>query len=413
METPRPPPSRCVRLLDQLVERLRCLHYSLRTEQAYVFWVRRFIRFHHLRHPRELGGAEVEAFLAHLALERKVAVSTHKQALAAILFLYREVLRLDLPWLQNIGRPRGAIRIPVVLSREEVARLLACVEPRFRVIAALLYGSGLRLSECLSLRIKDIDFDRNVILVREGKGKRDRLVMLPEDARAALAAQIARSRSLWSRDRSNEVHGVSLPDALVGKFPRAAESWPWHWVFPAPDLSVDPRTGVRARHHMYAQTVSRAISRAAAGARIYKHVTAHTLRHSFATHLLESGVDIRRIQELLGHSDVSTTMIYTHVSKGSAAGMRSPLEFLPAAAIRALESPKSSRLELAHDVAQGAMATSYGRRGFRGSGRSAHSSSALGRFETTSAAICAGSAPAMGYDCDQTVEPSTTFNTLT
>lgn len=330
-------------LLDQLVEQARYLHYSLRTEQAYVFWVRRFIRFHHLRHPREMGAAEVEAFLTHLAIARKVAPSTHKQALAAILFLYRRVLGVDLPWLQDIGRPRGTMRIPIVLSREEVARLLACIEPRCWAIAALLYGSGLRLTECLSLRIKDIDFDRAVVIVREGKGRRDRIVMLPETVRTALAAQISRSRSIWKLDRADRVHGVALPCALQRKFPRASESWPWHWVFPASELSIDPRTGVRARHHFYAQTVGRAIARAGMKAGISKRITAHTLRHSFATHLLESGIDIRRVQKLLGHSDVSTTMIYTHVSSASVAGTPSPLESLPVAAPRAFESTAQLR----------------------------------------------------------------------
>src|SRR5215469_11721578 len=330
-------PFRSVRLLDQLVEQIRYLHYSLRTERAYLFWVRRFIRFHNLRHPREMAGPEVEAFLTHLAIERKAAASTHKQALAAILFLYRQVLGVDLPWLQNIGRPRGPIRIPVVLSREEVARLLGCVEARFWVIAALLYGSGLRLSECLSLRIKDVDFDRSVIVVREGKGKRDRIVMLPEAAKGALGAQIARSRTVWARDRAGHVPGVAVPGGLSRKFGRACESWRWHWVFPSSDVSPDPLRGLPSRHHLYTQTVARAVARAAARAGISKRVTAHTLRHSFATHLLESGVDIRRVQELLGHSDVSTTMIYTHVSSGSVAGTVSPLESLPGNQIRALD----------------------------------------------------------------------------
>ena len=336
-------PFRSVRLLDQLVEQIRYLHYSLRTERAYLFWVRRFIRFHNLRHPREMGGPEVEAFLSNLAIERKAAASTHKQALAAILFLYRQVLGVDLPWLQNIGRPRGPIRIPVVLWREEVARLLGCVEERFWVIAALLYGSGLRLSECLSLRIKDVDFDRSVIVVREGKGKRDRIVMLPEAAKSALGAQIARSRSVWVRDRAGHVRGVALPGALSRKLGRARESWTWHWVFPSSELSVDPQTRLRSRHHLYAQTVARAVGRAAARADISKRVTAHTLRHSFATHLLESGVDIRRVQELLGHSDVSTTMTYTHVSSGSAAGTRSPLESLPGTQFGALDDSRHLR----------------------------------------------------------------------
>ncbi len=323
-------PLRSVRLLDQLVEQIRYLHYSLRTEQAYVFWARRFIRFHHLRHPREMGAAEVEGFLTHLAIERKVAASTHRQALAAILFLYRRVLGLDLPWLQNIGRPSGPARIPVVLSREEVARLLAAIEPRLWTIAALLYGAGLRLSECLTLRVKDVDFDRKIIVVREGKGKKDRVVMLPQAARSALQSQIAHARGVWARDRAGNVAGVALPEGLLRKFHHAPESWAWYWVFPSPSLCVDPRSRSLRRHHLHAQRVSRAIARAAGRAAIPKKVTAHTLRHSFATHLLDSGVDIRRVQELLGHSDVSTTMIYTHVLASSAAGTRSPLESLPA-----------------------------------------------------------------------------------
>ena len=328
MEIQRPP-LQSSRLLDQLRERIRYCHYSLRTEQAYVFWVRRFIRFHRLRHPREMEAPEVEAFLIHLATDRNVAPSTHKQALAALLFLYRQVLDVDLPWLQGIGRPKSPVRIPVVLSREEVARLLPNIDVSCSTIAGLLYGAGLRLMECLRLRVKDVDFDRRVIVVREGKGRKDRVVMLPEPLRAALQAQIAHSRAIWMEDRAHQVPGVWLPDALSRKFPRAAESWAWHWVFPSPTLSIDPRTKTRRRHHQYEQTVGRAIARAVTCARIPKKVTAHTLRHSFATHLLDSGVDIRRVQELLGHSDVSTTMIYTHVLSSSAAGTPSPLESLP------------------------------------------------------------------------------------
>jgi integron integrase len=328
METQRPP-LRSIRLLDQVRERIRYCHYSLRTEQAYVFWVRRFIRFHRLRHPRQMGAAEVEAFLTHLATDRNVAPSTHKQALAALLFLYRQVLDIDLPWLQSIGRPKSPIRIPVVLSRDEVASLLVAIDDSCSTIAGLLYGAGLRLMECLRMRVKDIDFDRNVIIVREGKGKKDRVVMLPEPLRTALQTQVAHSRAIWMEDRAHQLPGVWLPDALSRKFPRAAESWAWHWVFPSPTLSIDPRTKIRRRHHQYEQTIGRAIARAVTFAGIPKKVTAHTLRHSFATHLLDSGVDIRRVQELLGHSDVSTTMIYTHVLSSSAAGTRSPLESLP------------------------------------------------------------------------------------
>jgi len=323
------PPLRSLRLLDQMRERVRYCHYSLRTEQAYVFWVRRFIRFNRLRHPRSMGASEVEAFLTHLATERHVAPSTHKQALAALLFLYRQVLDIDLPWMQQIGRPKSPIRIPVVLSRAEIARLLECVDPTFTPMVGLLYGAGLRLMECLRLRVKDIDFDRKILVVREGKGRKDRVVMLPEPLIAALRRQLERSRTLWAEDRARRIPGVSMPDALARKHPRASASWAWHWVFPSPALSVDPRSGIRRRHHQYEQTVGRAIARAVTRAQIPKKVTAHTLRHSFATHLLDSGIDIRRVQELLGHSDVSTTMIYTHVLSSSAAGTRSPLESLP------------------------------------------------------------------------------------
>jgi len=248
----------------------------------------------------------------------------------AAIFLYREVLGLDLPWLKDIGHPRTAVRIPVVLSRDGTARLIAQLDGTYGVVARLLYGAGLRLLECLRLRVKDLDFDRSVIVVRDGKGGKDRVVMLPESMRAALHAQLQASRVLWATDRAGSVAGVWLPDALDRKFPRAGQSWAWHWVFASPALSLDPRSGQRRRHHLFEQTVGRALARAAHRAQIHKKVTAHTLRHSFATHLLESGVDIRRVQELLGHSDVSTTMIYTHVLKSSAAGLPSPLDALPA-----------------------------------------------------------------------------------
>jgi integron integrase len=323
-------PLRSTRLLDQIRERIRYCHYSLRTEQAYVFWVRRFVRFHGMRHPREMGGAHVEAFLTDLATRKHVSPSTHKQALSAILFLYREVLNVELPWMMAIGRPQSRPRLPVVLSREEVVRLLDQLDGRDYLIASLLYGSGLRLLECLQLRAKDVDFDRRVIVVRDGKGSKDRVVMLPVPLIDTLWEQLDCSRKIWASDRRARIPGVWLPDALSRKYRRAAESWPWFWIFPSPTLSVDPRSGIRRRHHQYEQTVGRALSRAAGRARLVKKVTAHTLRHSFATHLLESGIDIRRIQELLGHSDVSTTMIYTHVLGKSAAGTRSPLELLPA-----------------------------------------------------------------------------------
>jgi len=322
-------PLRSTRLLDQLRERIRYCHYSLRTEQAYVFWVRRFVRFHGMRHPREMGGLEVEKFLTDLATRKHVAPSTHKQALSAILYLYREVLGIELPWMGAIGRPQSRRRLPVVLSRNEVAQLLQHLPGRDQLIASLLYGSGLRLLECLQLRVKDVDFDRRVIVVRDGKGGKDRVAMLPAPLLSRLREQTEYARAVWMGDRRTQIAGVWLPDALCRKFPRAPESWSWFWVFPSPLLSLDPRTGIRRRHHQYEQTVGRALARAASEAGLVKKVTAHTLRHSFATHLLDSGIDIRRVQELLGHSDVSTTMIYTHVLGSSAAGTRSPLEQLP------------------------------------------------------------------------------------
>jgi integron integrase len=228
------------RLLDQLRQQIRYRHYSVRTEQCYVQWVRRFIRFHCLRHPRELGGADVARFLSHLANERRVSASTHKQALCAVLFLYKQVLGVDLPWMQEIGRPLVRVRIPVVLSRDEVARLLGALDGTHALVARLLYGAGLRLLECLRLRVKDLDFDRSVLVVREGKGGKDRVVMLPQSLRDDLRAQLAASRRLWEQDRQRNVPGVWLPEALARKFPRAAESWAWHWVWPSPTLAVDP-----------------------------------------------------------------------------------------------------------------------------------------------------------------------------
>jgi integron integrase len=334
------------RLLDQMRARIRYKHYSLRTEKAYIFWVRRFIRFHGLKHPRTMGAPDVERFLTHLATEAKVAPSTHKQALAAVLFLYREVLGINLPWMGEIGRPRTSQHVPVVLSRDEVASLLACIPPAYWLMCALMYGAGLRLQECLTLRVKDIDFARRVLYVRHGKGSKDRVVMLPAPTISGLRSQIDLSRRFWTQDRAAGVPGVEVPHALARKLDRAAESLNWHWLFPADTLSVDLRARLRRRHHQYPQTITRALQQATFRARIEKRVTAHTLRHSFATHLLDSGVDIRRVQELLGHADVSTTMIYTHILSSSAAGVRSPMELLPtpAACATARGEPRGANL---------------------------------------------------------------------
>jgi integron integrase len=335
------------RLLDLLRMQVRYMHYSLRTEQAYVHWVRAFIRFHGLRHPAEMSGAEVEAFLGWLATERGVAPATHKQALSALLFLYQKVLNQRVPWMDDIGRPQRQPRLPVVMSHDEVSRLLAApalaeAAMPYRLFAQLLYGTGLRLMEGLRLRVKDIDFDRRAIVVREGKGGKDRVVMLPAALEAPLRAQLAEAHRLWSADRAAGVAGVNLPHALVRKYPRAAESWAWFWVFPQATLSVDPRERPlgrdardappppRRRHHMLDQGFQRAFKRALDEAGIARLATPHTLRHSFATHLLQSGYDIRTVQELLGHADVSTTMIYTHVLKLGGGAVRSPLDQLAA-----------------------------------------------------------------------------------
>ena len=333
--SPRPslralPPVRAERLLDQVRERVRYLHYSIRTEQAYVHWVRAFVRFHGLRHPVEMGAAEVEAFLTWLAAERRVAAATHRQALSAIVFLYEKVLGLDLPWLAGIGRPQAPRRLPVVLSHSEVAAVLAAFESiEHRLFPELLYGTGMRLMEGLRLRVKDVEFEHRAIVVREGKGAKDRVVMLPASLVPALREQLRACRRLWQRDRDEHVAGVHLPDALARKYPRAAESWSWFWVFPQAVRAVDPRTGEERRHHAFDQSFQRAFKRALAAAGIEgKPATPHTLRHSFATHLLQAGQDIRTVQELLGHADVSTTMIYTHVLKLGGGAVRSPLDLL-------------------------------------------------------------------------------------
>jgi integron integrase len=322
------PPLQSVRLLDRLRERIRLLHYSRRTEEVYVHWVRAYIRFHSLRHPREMGRAEVESFLTWLADERHVAASTHRQALSALLFLYLKVLDTDLPWMREIGRPRTQRRLPVVLSTEELIGIFACMAGEHRLLAQLLYSTGLRITEGLQLRIKDVDFEHRAVVVREGKGGKDRVVMLPGSLVPALREQMAKARILWAADHADGRGGVSLPDALERKYPRAGSSWTWFWLFPQASHSTDPRSGVVRRHHLYDQTFQRAFKRAVETAGIHKPATPHTLRHSFATHLLQSGYDIRTVQELLGHADVATTMIYTHVLKVGGGGVRSPVDAL-------------------------------------------------------------------------------------
>lgn len=328
MQSRTPPTFQSTRLLGQVREQARYLHYSLRTEKAYVYWVRLFVRWHGLKHPRDMGPAEVQAFLTMLASERHVASSTHSQALSALLFLYREVLGIDLPWLQDLDRPRYTRRIPTVLTPQEVAHLLRSMEGEVQLVARLLYGTGMRLMEALRLRIKDVDFDRRVIVVREAKGNKDRVVMMPQSLEADLRAQLAEARTRWENDRQSGCGGVDVPHALEKKYPSVGLTWGWFWMFPSPALSTDPQTGVIRRHHLYEERLQRAVKRAVAASDIHKRVSAHTLRHSFATHLLQAGTDIRTVQELLGHSDVSTTMIYTHVLKVAAGGARSPLDTL-------------------------------------------------------------------------------------
>lgn len=325
-------PLQSPRLLDQLSEVMRYKHYSLRTEEAYRYWVRFFVRWSgrggRMQHPRDMGAAEVQQFLSMLANERRVSSSTHNQALSALLFLYREVLDIHLPWLTELQRPTRVKRIPAVLTQTEILELLGFLEGDMALLGKLLYGTGMRLMEGLRLRVKDVDFERQVVVVRQGKGGKDRVVMLPRSLEAGLKAQLGRSRALWCCDREDGSPGVEVPDALAVKYPNLGSRWGWFWVFPAPRLSVDPRSGVWRRHHLFEERLQRAIKLAAAAAHITKPVSVHTLRHSFATHLLQGGTDIRTVQELLGHSDVSTTMIYTHVLKVAAGGTPSPLDRL-------------------------------------------------------------------------------------
>ncbi len=317
-----------VKLLDRLRERIRLLHYSRRTEEAYVHWARAFIRFHDLRHPADMGAEQVQGFLAWLASERGVSASTHKQALSALLFLYTKVLALPLPWLSELGRPRVQRRLPVVLAAHQVAAVLAMLQDEQRLFGQLLYGTGMRISEALQLRVKDVDFEHHTLVVRAGKGGKDRPLMLPQSLVQPLRSQLAHARQLWLQDQAQGRGGVAMPDALERKYPRAGASWPWFWVFPQATHSSDPRSGVVRRHHLFDQTFQRAFKRAVAAAGIVQPATPHTLRHCFATHLLQAGYDIRTVQALLGHSDVSTTMIYTHVLKVGGGAVRSPLDAL-------------------------------------------------------------------------------------
>lgn len=314
------------KLLDQLRQQIRVRNYSIRTETVYAEWAKRYIRFHRYRHPAEMGAAEIEAFLTHLAVKRDVSASTQNQALAALLFLYKEVLKLDLPWLQGIVRAKKPQHLPVVLTRAEVEALLAQLQGVSWIVANLLYGSGLRLLEALRLRVKDLDFARREILVRDGKGQKDRVTMLPMRVVEPLRLHLDRVRQLHRSDLAEGFGEANLPFALARKYPNAAKEWGWQFVFPSLNRSRDPRGQGIFRHHLHEKTIQRAVREAARRAGSIKHATPHSLRHSFATHLLEAGQDIRTVQELLGHADVKTTMIYTHVLNRGGLAVLSPLD---------------------------------------------------------------------------------------
>ncbi len=314
------------RLLDQVRSQIRLRHYSYRTEQQYVAWIKRFILFHGKRHPASMGAPELESFLSYLAVERKVAAATQSQALAAVLFLYKRVLGVDLPWLENVVRAKKPVRLPVVLAPEEVRAALGQLDGVYRLVASLLYGSGLRLMEAMRLRVKDLNFDYGQVTVRGGKGDKDRVTVLPQGLIPALQAHLAAVQERHLIAVRDGYGGVELPHALARKYPGADREWAWQYAFPAPHPSIDPRSRIRRRHHLSEEAVQRRVRIAMRAAGIVKPASSHTFRHCFATHLLERGSDIRTVQELLGHKDVTTTQIYTHVMRKGASAVRSPLD---------------------------------------------------------------------------------------
>jgi integron integrase len=316
------------KLLDQLREAIRVRRYSIRTENAYCDWARRFILFHDKRHPRDMAADEITAFLTYLANERNVSASTQNQAKSALLFLYRQVLGIELPWLDEIVQAKRSTRLPVVLTPREVRGLFGATQGTMGLVVGLLSGTGMRLLECLRLRVKDVELTRREILIREGKGNKDRVTVLPENLVLPLQKHLVRVKTLHDADIAAGFGEVYLPDALARKTPNSGRQWGWQWVFPSPVRSVDPRSGVQRRHHIYPESVQRAVREAARHVGIVKPCTPHVLRHSFATHLLQAGYDIRTVQELLGHSDVKTTMIYTHVLNRGGRGVVSPLDAL-------------------------------------------------------------------------------------
>jgi integron integrase len=316
-----------MKLLDQIRSMCRLKHFSMSTEKSYVDWARRYILFYDKKHPSEMGGREVESFLTHLAVKRKVSASTQNQALSALLFLYKEVLNTELEGVDAI-RSKKPVKLPIVLSHREVQSLLKAMTGVNGLIAKVLYGTGMRLMEVIRLRVQDIDFDRNEILVRSGKGAKDRITMLPDAIKPALQQHLVPRRDLFNEDAVQNQQSVYLPDALSRKYPRADKEWRWQYVFVSMRLSVDPRSNITRRHHRDEKTIQRAMKKSCDELGITKRASPHTLRHSFATHLLEGGYDIRTVQELLGHKDVATTMIYTHVLNRGGQGVRSPLDGL-------------------------------------------------------------------------------------
>lgn len=323
---PPTPPGQQPKLLDRVRIAIRLKNYSIRTEQAYVNWIERYIRFHNLRHPQEMGVPEIEAFLAHLAVEGNVAASTQNQALSALLFLYKHLLAKELPAKINVLWAKRPERLPTVLTRAEVRQIIDQLSGVHHLMAMLLYGTGMRLMECIRLRVKDVDFGQNLILIRDAKGQKDRVTLLPDRTREPLHRQLAWAKTLHDHALSAGYGMVYLPDALERKYPNANKEWGWQFVFPADKYSVDPRSGIKRRHHYHENSLQKSVKQATRKANIAKHVTCHTFRHSFATHLLEDGYDIRTVQELLGHSNVNTTQIYTHVLNKGPFAVRSPLD---------------------------------------------------------------------------------------
>ena len=317
-----------MKLLDQVRNVIRKKHYSIRTEQAYVDWAKRYILFHKKHHPKDMGEKEISQFISHLATDRRVASSTQNQALNAIVFLYKRVLNIELGDFGHMERAKKPEKLPTVMARKEVNQFLSSMSGVNQLMAKLLYGCGLRLMECVRLRVKDIDFEQNHIVVRDGKGMKDRSTMLPEQLKPLLIEHLEGVKIMHKQDLENRLGEVYLPFALERKYPNAAKEWGWQYVFPSEKISKDPRSGKMRRHHVSESALQRAVQKAARKADLTKHVSPHTFRHSFATHLLEGGYDIRTVQELLGHKDVSTTMIYTHVINKGGMGVQSPLDTL-------------------------------------------------------------------------------------